>query len=86
MNMLEWVESGGAVKTANNLTVSAYLSDDDQYPIAGRVAGRPEFECQWDCDGRPWRLPTTHGLQLLAIEPVTTYRVVTNAELSERIA
>lgn len=83
MNMLEWVESGGRVKTANGCAVDVYLSDDEEFPIAGTVRAVVPFECMWDAQGNPHRLPLTHGLALIAVVPVTTYRNLSRRELAE---
>lgn len=82
MNILEFIRSGGRVVTAHGKEVIITTTTGRcGYPIIGLVQDIRPYECQWDEHGYPWHLPTTHGLNLLATLPITSYRTLTKAEL-----
>lgn len=82
MNILDWILNGGAVKTAHGRPVTIWLTDDDQYPIEGKVDDNVPFECRWDENGYPHNLPLTHGLNLLAVKRIVNYHTLSKDELA----
>lgn len=87
MNILEYIENGGTVKTSSGHFVDCYLSDDEVYPIHGNVKDFGSFGfkyfCRWTADGIPENLPTTHGLDLNPTLERIVYDIFSRKELSK---
>ena len=85
MNVLEYIEAGGMVKTSSGYNVSIILSDDEKYPIHGTIlkCGITEYNihCKWDKNGLPHNLPETHGFELNPVVKEVIYHVVHRSEL-----
>lgn len=84
MNILEFVEQGGNVKTSNGNDVHVLLSDDEHYPIYGTVVSKHtgnNFECKWDENGIPYNLPETHGWELHPVVEIKTYTLINKSIL-----
>jgi len=74
MNILEFIQYPSTkVKTACgwNVTITEIV-EDDEFPIKGTYSVEGvafEGPCEWDVDGVPHKLPTTHGLNLVPFLP-----------------
>lgn len=82
MNFLDFVQYPSTkVKTACGYDVNiTEIVKEDKYPIKGTYysAGLHNV-CEWDINGYPYRLPSTHGLHLLPFLPTREwYRVDEN--------
>lgn len=81
MNILEFVQYPGTqVRTSAGQVVTIdKIVREDQFPIKGtvhhNVAG-VNFDCEWNIEGQPHKLPLTHGLDLHPFLPQTVYRRV----------
>lgn len=81
MNILEFVQYPGTqVRTSAGQVVTIdKIVRKDQFPIKGTVhhdSAGIKFECEWDAEGQPHKLPLTHGLNLHPFLPQTVYRRV----------
>ena len=80
MNIYEFIEQGGKVKTsAGHEVMIRNLNEvkNSEFHIFGEVymAGT-KFDCFWNKDGQPHKLPLTHGLNLRPYIPKIIYRSV----------
>ena len=81
MNILEFVKFlGTQVRTSAGQVVTIdKIVPTDQFPIKGVVHHDTvgvKFECEWDAEGFPHKLPLTHGLNLNPYLPQTIYQRV----------
>lgn len=81
--MIDFVKYGRVITAGGNpVIINNVVESEDPFPIKGKVtANGVTFECEWDENGLPHRLPTTHGLDLLATVPRTTYAIISKHEL-----
>lgn len=84
MKMIDFVKQGRVITAAGySAEVKCVEGPGDPFPIKGSVtANNITFDCEWDENGYPHKLPLTHGLDLLATVPITSYKILTKGELA----
>lgn len=85
MNILDFIKQGGKVKaaTGDDVTINS-ISPTATHCINGTIHSKVvDFQMSWDEDGFPENLPSTHGLNLLAVLPEVKYNVVNTKRLRE---
>jgi hypothetical protein len=74
MNIIDFVQYPSTkVKTACGWDVTiTEIVPEDKYPIKGTYyvdSAKINSPCEWDVEGNPHNLPTTHGLDLVPFLP-----------------
>jgi len=85
MNIADYIKQGGKCKSKSGHWFILDSIKYEKYPIKGWLLmndGKYYYPCRWDEDGVPHNLPYTHGLELMPVIPVTTYRMVDKKLLS----
>ena len=89
MNVLEYIENCGSVRTSSGEPVEVYLSDNEEYPIHGYVLKvlpngvQIKTDCKWDSNGIPINPAENHGLELNPLIKQTIRHIVHRNRLSE---
>ncbi len=86
ITVLDWVLAGGKCKSASGWEFNlCYTDKDNPYPICGYIIGHNGHKTmyKWDENGYPSNLPTTHGLHLIPVVPITTYHYIDTKKLKE---
>lgn len=85
MNIADYVKKGGKCKSKSGHWFILDCVKYEEYPIKGWLLvnnGTHYLPCRWTEDGVPHNLPYTHGLDLIPVVPVTTYKMVDKKILS----
>lgn len=84
MNMLEYIRNGGLCRSASGHDfVLSGFEKGSKYPVKGfLLMNNYNYPCEWTEDGVPHNLPYSHGLNLMPVIPVVTYKMVSNQLLS----
>lgn len=82
MNIKEFIKYGGHVRSKSGHDFVLTEFNDSDYPIIGYLVMREyDFPCRWTEDGIPDNLPTNHGLDLMPLARVVSYRMVDKESL-----
>ena len=83
MNILEYIKDGGKCKSfANNWFILSEIDEEHEYPIKGfLLINGKSYPYRWTKEGVPHNLPYTHGLNLMPVVEITTYKSVSASEL-----
>lgn len=85
MNIYEFIEQGGKVKTSSGHEViirNLNEVSNTEFTIFGEVQiANTCFDCFWNKDGLPHKLPLTHGLNLNPYIPRIVFDKVPNEVL-----
>jgi hypothetical protein len=80
MNIYEFIEQGGKVKTASGHEVTICNLNEvsnTEFHIFGSISmAGTKFDCFWNKDGFPHKLPLTHGLNLNPYVEKIVYELV----------
>ena len=83
MNIVDYVKGGGKCKSKSGHWFILDCVKYEEYPIRGwLLMGDFYYPCKWNENGEPHNLPYTHGLDLIPVVPVTTYKMVDKKILS----
>mgnify|MGYP006301201215 CR=1 FL=1 len=84
MNLLEYVKQGGRCKSkSGHWFTPSEMPGNGEYPIKGYLTiNGKSYYYEWTEDGSPHNLPYTHGLDLMPVIKVTSYRMVDKDILS----
>ena len=83
MTLLEYIKQGGKCKSKAGYWFTLSKFGTGEYPIEGLLSINGEqYPYRWTEDGIPENLPYTHGLDLMPIIKVTTYKMVKKGNLS----
>lgn len=84
--VLDFINAGGRCITAAGWEFQiCYIDKDIEYCICGYVIspnGTKNIH-KWDKDGRPEKLPITHGLNLIPTVPITKYHMIDMKNMKE---
>nr|QMP83178.1 MAG: hypothetical protein [Caudoviricetes sp.] len=87
MNILEFIQNGGKVRTASGQKVSieSYSSGDNSYPIIGFVfwPNNHKSKLEWNNDGQPKDLVTHKCLNLVPTIPITKHYSIPTSILKD---
>ena len=77
MNLLEYIKQGGKCKSSAGHWFILSKIGTGEYPIEGtlEINGK-QYPYKWTETGIPHNLPYTHGLGLVPVIKVTSYRIV----------
>lgn len=79
MNILEYIQQGGKCRAkAGYDFILDEFDFEDYWCIIGRLetAYNYKIKCRWNKDGVPRGLPYTHGLDLMPVIPIVTYKMI----------
>ena len=85
MNLLEYIKQGGKCKSnAGHWFVLSGFDEGEEYPINGfLIINNKSYPYKWTENGIPHNLPYTHGLDLVPVIEVSSYKSVSKKLLSE---
>lgn len=91
MKILDFVQYPSTkVKTACGWDVTiTEIVTEDKYPIKGTYhnnAVKIASPCEWDANGYPHNLPTTHGLHLVPFLPTREWHRVDNEKFKNAVS
>lgn len=79
MNIQEFIQQGGKCRAkAGYDFILDEFDPNDYWCIVGKLQTTYNYKikCKWDKHGVPQGLPYTHGLDLLPVIPITTYKMI----------
>ena len=79
ITVFDFLNAGGKCKTACGWDFKiCWLNKESDYPICGYVvySNNDQMMYKFDVNGFPEKLPITHGLNLIPVVPITTYRMI----------
>lgn len=84
MNILDYILNGGSCKSKSGHWFHLdRINSNQEYPISGWLHINDNFyRYNWNENGVPENLPYTHGLDLMPVITITSYKMLTLEELS----
>ena len=84
ITVFDFLNAGGNCKTACGWDFKiCWLNKESDYPICGYVvySNNDQMMYKFDVNGFPEKLPITHGLNLIPVVPIITYRMIDMKEM-----